>query len=77
MIPPSIPMVIWGVISETSITDLFFAGLVPGLLTSFGLMVVCYWIARAHGVLGEERRASGRELMIPLAATASGRCRRR
>ena len=70
MIPPSIPMVIWGVISETSITALFFAGIVPGLLTSFGLMVVCYLVARSQGVLGDEHRASGREL---LAAIADGK----
>ncbi len=67
MIPPSIPMVIWGVISETSITALFFAGIVPGLLTSCGLMAVCYWVARAQGVLGDEHRASGRELVAAIA----------
>ena len=66
MIPPSIPMVIWGVISETSITDLFFAGVVPGLLTSAGLMIVCYWVARRHGVPTDERRATWRELMAAM-----------
>ena len=42
MIPPSIPMIVWGVISETSITRLFLAGIIPGLLIAVGLMLLCY-----------------------------------
>jgi len=42
MIPPSIPMIIWGVISETSITRLFLAGVIPGLLIALGLMFLCF-----------------------------------
>lgn len=42
MIPPSIPMIVWGVISETSITRLFLSGIVPGLLIALGLMFLCY-----------------------------------
>lgn len=42
MIPPSIPMIVWGVISETSITRLFLAGIVPGILIALGLMLLCY-----------------------------------
>ena len=42
MIPPSIPMIVWGVISETSITRLFLAGIIPGLLIALGLMILCY-----------------------------------
>lgn len=42
MIPPSIPMIVWGVISETSITRLFLAGIIPGLLIAVGLMSLCY-----------------------------------
>lgn len=42
MIPPSIPMIVWGVISETSITRLFLSGIAPGLLIALGLMFLCY-----------------------------------
>jgi C4-dicarboxylate transporter DctM subunit len=42
MIPPSIPMIVWGVISETSITRLFLAGVIPGLLVACGLMFLCF-----------------------------------
>jgi len=50
MLPPSIPMVVWGVMSETSITQLFLAGIVPGLLLAFGLMVLCWHHARRNDI---------------------------
>lgn len=37
VIPPSIPMIIYGVTAETSITALFIAGIIPGLLLSIAL----------------------------------------
>ncbi|MCG8470463.1 MAG: TRAP transporter large permease, partial [Desulfobacterales bacterium] len=40
IIPPSIPMVIYGVTAQESITEMFMAGVVPGLLISFGLIAV-------------------------------------
>ncbi len=40
IIPPSITFVVYGSIADTSIGDLFIAGLVPGLLMGFALMVV-------------------------------------
>ncbi|MCH5988308.1 TRAP transporter large permease subunit, partial [Salmonella enterica] len=40
MIPPSIPMIIWGVLAEESISKLFLAGVVPGLLAAGGFCVV-------------------------------------
>lgn len=50
MLPPSIPMVVWGVMSETSISQLFLAGIVPGLLLAAGLMALCWHHARRHGI---------------------------
>jgi C4-dicarboxylate transporter DctM subunit len=35
IIPPSIPMILFGIMTETSITKLFLAGIVPGLLLAF------------------------------------------
>jgi tripartite ATP-independent transporter DctM subunit len=46
IIPPSIPMVIYGVVSNTSIGFLFFAGIIPGLLLGFALMGVVVAIAK-------------------------------
>ncbi len=40
IIPPSIPMVIFGVTAQESITEMFIAGVIPGLLIAFGLIIV-------------------------------------
>ncbi|ALS24654.1 MULTISPECIES: TRAP transporter large permease [Paenibacillus] len=45
-IPPSIPMIIFGVTSGVSITKLFMAGIVPGLLLGVGLTIAWYLIVR-------------------------------
>lgn len=50
MLPPSIPMVVWGVMSETSISQLFLAGVMPGILLAVGLMVLCWHHARRHDI---------------------------
>lgn len=46
IIPPSITFVVYGSIADTSIGDLFIAGLVPGLLMGFALMVVALLAGR-------------------------------
>jgi tripartite ATP-independent transporter DctM subunit len=55
MLPPSIPMVVWGVMSETSISDLFLAGIVPGLLLALGLMALCWQHARKHNIAAQPK----------------------
>jgi len=40
IIPPSIPMVIYGVTAQESITEMFIAGIVPGFLIALGLIIV-------------------------------------
>jgi tripartite ATP-independent transporter DctM subunit len=50
LIPPSIAFVIWGTIAEQSIGKLFLSGIVPGLAIAFGLLIICYFHARRHGV---------------------------
>lgn len=46
IIPPSIPMVIYGVSSGASIGDLFLAGIVPGLLIGLALAIYAYAFAK-------------------------------
>lgn len=46
LVPPSIPMVLYGVIANASVGSLFLAGIVPGLLTALFLMVHVYFYAR-------------------------------
>lgn len=59
MLPPSIPMVVWGVMSETSISDLFLAGIVPGALLAVGLMGLCWLHARRHGIAPQPKATRG------------------
>lgn len=44
-IPPSIMLVIYGGIANVSVAALFLGGIIPGLLTGLGLMLISYWIA--------------------------------
>src|ERR671934_709917 len=46
LIPPSVSMVIFGIITETSVGQLFIAGVVPGILLSLLLMGYIYVVAR-------------------------------
>jgi tripartite ATP-independent transporter DctM subunit len=55
IIPPSIPMILYGVMSGSSIVKLFVAGIVPGLLGGFGMMAISYYLARKHDWPVEER----------------------
>jgi C4-dicarboxylate transporter DctM subunit len=45
LIPPSIPLLIYGIVTETSIVRLFFAGVIPGLLLALGNIVTVIGIA--------------------------------
>ncbi|MBU3648950.1 MAG: TRAP transporter large permease [Limnohabitans sp.] len=60
IIPPSIPMVIYALVSGSSVGALFLGGVVPGLCMTLIMMAVVAWIAR--------RRQMPREEPIPLQA---------
>ena len=55
IIPPSIPMVLYGVTTNTSIKDLFIAGIIPGLLLGGAFMVTSYIFARKEDHPVDER----------------------
>lgn len=65
MIPPSIPMIIWGVLAEESISKLFLAGVVPGLIAAAGFCVVSYVYARRLGI-AREKRPGVREILAAI-----------
>src|SRR5437763_11132335 len=50
IIPPSIPMILYAVMAETSVVQMFVAGIVPGLIGAAGLMAVAYWLARRYNL---------------------------
>ncbi|WP_407333955.1 TRAP transporter large permease [Enterovibrio sp. 27052020O] len=52
VIPPSIPMVIYGVTASESIGALFIAGVVPGIMLAGGLMITNYVISKKRGYVG-------------------------
>ncbi|WP_064745143.1 TRAP transporter large permease [Pseudonocardia acaciae] len=49
LIPPSIPLIVYGIATETSIGDLFLAGVVPGLLAGVLLLVLVVVVSRRRG----------------------------
>lgn len=53
LIPPSVAFVVYGVITETSISGLFAAGVIPGLLMGLALVIPVYLISKKHGWGGE------------------------
>ena len=54
IIPPSIPMILYGVMSDSSVVQLFVAGIIPGVLGGLGMMVVAYWFAIRYDFPVEE-----------------------
>jgi C4-dicarboxylate transporter DctM subunit len=64
IIPPSIPFVIYGVVSGTSITDLFTAGFLPGIMMGAALMLVCYIVSKKYGYKGKAEKSTWKERWI-------------
>ncbi len=46
IIPPSLPMIIYGVLADTSVGKLFIGGIIPGLLMGLSMMLLVGWISR-------------------------------
>jgi C4-dicarboxylate transporter, DctM subunit len=54
IIPPSVPLVVYGVIAGVSIGDLFLGGVTPGLLMGISLCFLIYHISKKKGYGGEK-----------------------
>jgi tripartite ATP-independent transporter DctM subunit len=54
IIPPSIPMILYATIADTSVVQLFVAGIIPGLIGAAGLMAASYWFAVRYDYPVEE-----------------------
>lgn len=76
IIPPSIPMVVYGVLANVSVAKLFLSGMIPGILLGVGFMIVCSIVAKRRNYPSKPRstwrervRATARAgwaLMMPL-----------
>ncbi len=62
VIPPSIPLVIYGYLTEVSVSRLFLAGVVPGALMGFALMIAVYFVSR-HRRYPRDQRAPIAEIL--------------
>ena len=63
IIPPSIPLILYGVMTRTNIADLFIAGIGPGLLLTAAMILYALWSCREAG----RTPWSGRELLVSFA----------
>lgn len=54
IIPPSIPMILYAVMAEASVVQIFVAGIVPGILGGGGMMALAYWYAKRYNYPVEE-----------------------
>jgi C4-dicarboxylate transporter DctM subunit len=55
VIPPSIPMVIYGALAEVSVGKLFLGGVIPGVMMGVGIMIVIYILSVKRGYRAEQR----------------------
>lgn len=63
IIPPSIPFIIYAVAVGCSVSDLFLAGVIPGVLIGVFLMIVSYFMSKKNGWLGNDKKATRAELI--------------
>src|SRR5881394_767535 len=74
LVPPSITAVVYGAVGNVSIAGLFMAGVVPGFMIGFGLMLYCYFFGpagmrrprAAFGQFTDATKQAALPLMIPV-----------
>ncbi|ANL57251.1 TRAP transporter large permease subunit [Rhizobium phaseoli] len=62
LIPPSIPMILYALISGVSVGDLFISGIVPGLIMAASFVFVCWYVSVKRGYAIEAVKVRKREL---------------
>src|SRR4029453_251436 len=66
IIPPSIGFIVFGVAANLSISKLFLAGIMPGIMIGAGLAVAWWWVTRTENITPPPKKSVG-ELMRALA----------
>ncbi|MCV0428426.1 MAG: TRAP transporter large permease subunit, partial [Roseibium sp.] len=70
IIPPSIPMLIYGFVGNVSVADLFLAGMVPGVVFGALFMAVCYYVGKSTNCDPGGRTTTFKELTSSFVGTA-------
>lgn len=63
IIPPSVPMIMAGTLTGISVSKMFVAGMLPGILMGIGMCVVAYVISKKRNYPKNERRSTLREIL--------------
>lgn len=63
IMPPSIPLILYGTAVGASIGDLFIAGMVPGVIIGIGLIITVYILSKKRNYSKEEKK-SGKEIGV-------------
>ncbi|HMK66008.1 MAG TPA: TRAP transporter large permease [Thermodesulfobacteriota bacterium] len=67
LIPPSVTLIIYGILTETSIGKLFLAGIIPGLIIAFSFMVTLFGWCKINPKLGPKgKKATWKERVASL-----------
>ena len=62
IIPPSISFILYGVMTNSSISDLYLAGIPSGIYVGLALIVVCVIMSKKNGYVGDPHKYTGKEI---------------
>ena len=66
IIPPSIPLLLYGTMAGVSVGKLFIGGFIPGIIMGLGLMIYSYYVGREKKASREERIRTGKDALLAL-----------
>ena len=62
IIPPSIPLLLYGTMAGVSVGKLFIGGFIPGIIMGLGLMIYSYYVGKKRHYVGREKRKEKRKV---------------
>lgn len=63
IIPPSIPLLVYGTMANVSVGKLFIGGVMPGILMGIGLIIYSYFVGKKRNYIGKEKTSSLKEIL--------------